>query len=331
MVTPVRTQTENVAQRQRTNVNATADTQAAERPEVRLQTQRQEVQSADEGVNEPREQRQLADVVSRSADGDTTQASETSRELLREEDELGRVYVKSGQPQEVTGNALFTEEEIGAANAANGENEGQGMNAAQLRNEVARARMQEVVEEAKEAAQEASEKRAEVLEETRERAETQQEAVENTARETRRTADAGEAADERGERIRASREQRADEEANPQASAEEITSFTGYTDTQLEQMYVKGEISKADYDQEMESREEAEEAISENGRRFSEEMGNNVNRLAQGERTEEAMEAAYAPDASQTLEAADRMKIVQAMEQLNTGSATQGSFNLSNA
>ncbi len=53
----------------------------------------------------------------------------------------------------------------------------------------------------------------------------------------------------------------------------EITSFAGYSDKQIEQMYLKGEISQNDYNMELARREELESAERADREQFNYEMG----------------------------------------------------------
>ncbi len=54
---------------------------------------------------------------------------------------------------------------------------------------------------------------------------------------------------------------------------ENITSFVGYSDQQVEQMYLEGEISQSTYNREIERREEGRAAESANSARLNETMG----------------------------------------------------------
>ena len=53
----------------------------------------------------------------------------------------------------------------------------------------------------------------------------------------------------------------------------DITNFAGYTDQQVEQMYLEGEISQNDYNNEIARREELEASDREDREQFSREMG----------------------------------------------------------
>ena len=61
-------------------------------------------------------------------------------------------------------------------------------------------------------------------------------------------------------------------EEDEDAASSVVTSFTGYTDQQVEQMYLEGEITQNEYNTEIARREEAREADSERGRQVNEDM-----------------------------------------------------------
>ncbi len=116
----------------------------------------------------------------------------------------------------------------------------------------------------------------------------------------------------------------ADEEADEKDYEQKIVSFAGYTNEQIEQMYLDGKISQYDYNKEIESREKRVENIQVS----NEELSNNMNALDAAGRdvdnTGNAIAAATSDQASQTLtaqqklDAIDTLKDREAAEKKNT-------------
>ncbi len=197
-----------------------------EKPELpKADLPKPELQETDTGREEIRE-----DVIAVSQDGDTVQASETSRSKLEQEDEMGgRVIAKN--------NSAAQQSVPKAADAT----------------KLAQQRIQEQVADSAEA----SEKREE-----------QQQAMEVAEAQRRR---AGE--NERQERAliaesrQASRQERAEKEAAADEAEEEngslqVSSYAEYSNSQLKQLYLEGDISKQEYDKEMSSRKEEMNALT---------------------------------------------------------------------
>ncbi len=91
----------------------------------------------------------------------------------------------------------------------------------------------------------------------------------------------------------------APEIASETAAAEEtesadrdITSFAGYTDQQVEQMYLEGEISQNDYNNEIARREEMEASEREEREQLSRDMGRLDERASRNEMADFAIENA---------------------------------------
>ncbi len=103
------------------------------------------------------------------------------------------------------------------------------------------------------------------------------------------------------------RDQRAEELNAP----EQIKSFTGYSDVQLQQLYRKGEISKLDYDREIESREEKRESQKENNEEFSRETAVEAQLTEQTARDGQMIKIAFSDDSSDTTRAEDRVDMIQ--------------------
>ena len=220
-------------------------------------------------------------VVSVSEDGDTVQASpESMREL--EDEAFGTVIERT------PGNE--TEEE-NDQNAVMAEEEGRA------------GRTQENEEEAYdpiEVQQEEARRRAERREEIRE--------------EEMREEIAAEAAQNAPVRVEAEDNER------EELQASQITSFDGYTDTQLRSLYLSGEITRADYDAEMQNREESRgeeiEDIQSGNEEFAREMSAYAGLEQQNEVDRIQVEEAYSPEANDNIRAADRVEMVTRAQDL---------------
>ena len=124
------------------------------------------------------------------------------------------------------------------------------------------------------------------------------------------------AADDKDEEAKKAGIVQEDDDEDKPAASKKIMSFSGYTDAQVEQLYRKGEISRYDYEKEMTKREEQLEKKLETGHAFSEEMSENIQTQETAERRSNAVEMAYAADASDTLSPQTRVDAVLQMEEL---------------
>lgn len=122
----------------------------------------------------------------------------------------------------------------------------------------------------------------------------------------------------------------AKEATDTETASQQIISFAGYTDSQIEQMYLDGEISQADYNQEIESREQRLENIEVS----NDELSRNMNSIDSAGRNAEqmgnAIETAYSDKASATLTADQRMEAIENLAQRNeeTARRTEDTKNL---
>ncbi len=265
-------------------------------PAVRpQQTRTAGVQGADsaqgvgstQGAREAQEARQerireqLEDVIAVSKDGDTVQATDESRERLAE-DAFGHMEVRQGQETE-NGNQNQT-----------------------VTGEVT----EEAIEERTQTAIEGSETQQAIAESVNDRLvngsrseEAIAESIDRTLNGTSRTEEAIEAGNERAEQEEAEREYN-----------EKLASYQGISDMMLEQMYIKGEISKTDYDKEMESREEIREAEGIDNAQFSNEMTGAAVLQESGQRDLQEIETAFSPEANDNLSGEQRMEILETLE-----------------
>ena len=114
-----------------------------------------------------------------------------------------------------------------------------------------------------------------------------------------------------------------DETRSAGSAAAGTNSFVGVSDADLEALYLKGEISKADYDKEMKSREIEEEARNANDSSLSKEMANTGAVANQARQDKIEIEGAFSENASNTLTAAQRVGIVDAMQDFSSGNNDQ--------
>lgn len=93
-----------------------------------------------------------------------------------------------------------------------------------------------------------------------------------------------------------------------------ITSFKGYTDKQLEQMYLKGEISKYNYDQEMNARKAQREEMLDNNEDASKEVMATVNGMERVSQDAAQLQQAFAEGTASTPDAAQRVEIMSTLQ-----------------
>ncbi|MBQ7584027.1 MAG: hypothetical protein IJT24_05395 [Lachnospiraceae bacterium] len=244
---------------------------------------------------------QLEDVIAVSKDGDTVQATDKSLERLKE-DAFGHMEVRKDQTE--TGEAVNGQAETGAninGQTEAGEVTGQAM------------------EESAETAAEGTESRQaiqESIEKSRLNGSRTEEAIEDSVERAVNGVSRTEEAIELGNR-------RAEQEEAEKEYNQKLTSYQGISDMKLEQMYLQGEISKTDYDQEMASREEARETEAEDNARFGNQMAGAAVLQESGQRDLNQIETAFSGEANNTISAADRMEIIETLD-------TQTALNINN-
>ncbi len=263
-----------------------------EKPELpKADLPKPELQEPDTGREEIRE-----DVIAVSKDGDTVQASLTSRSKLEQEDEMGgRVIAK---------NNSLAEKSMPTASDAT---------------KMAQQRIQEQVEDSAEA----SDKREE-----------QQQAMEVAEAQRRR---AGE--NERQERAviaenrQASRQEREEKEAaadeeRKENSSKEISSYAGYSNSELKQMYLEGDISRQEYEKELSQRKDQQQPQASRGASrdgnaaqaresaaFGQDMADNLTARRENSFFEEELRGLGNEEEAQTLDSAERKNILDAAQQ----------------
>lgn len=166
------------------------------------------------------------------------------------------------------------------------------------------AKSEETALEGTETQQAIAESREETLLSNTRTEEAIEASTERTLNGTSRTEEAIEAGNERAE-----------EEEAEEAYEQKLQSFQGISDMKLEQMYLQGEISKIDYDQEMESREEAREAEDQENTQFGNQMAGAAVLQEAGQRDLQQIETAFSGEANNnTISGADRMEIIETLD-----------------
>ncbi|MCR5502623.1 MAG: hypothetical protein K6F53_06420 [Lachnospiraceae bacterium] len=273
---------------------------------------------------------ELKDLIAVSKDGDTAQASENAKELLSE-DRFGSVRkIEAGDQDEqknAPGRINADEEEragINAQNPAEKEEPSAGEKLAEEAREAEEARRTEErarIEagqkaEAEERSRIEAEQKAEAAE-RREKAEERRE--EREAAEAEREERTAGAAGQDGQSPEAANGNRgpaaAGQENNP-ANNRAITSLKSYTETQLEQLYEQGQISKTDYDKEVENRKELREDRQEQDREFSENTVRGIGLQEKAERDEEELKNAFSEDANDNLNPGERIAMINAADEM---------------
>ena len=105
---------------------------------------------------------------------------------------------------------------------------------------------------------------------------------------------------------------------------EKISNFAGYTNAQLQQMAQKGEISRNDYNTEIEKREEKLAETQSQMETTDRDMANNISRMDKVDRQMGAVETAFDEDSNQNnINAETRAEIVQNLENPQQNTAVQ--------
>lgn len=236
---------------------------------------------------EKRTERELENVVSVSEDGDTVQASPKSVEKLTEEASVRKI---AGEENDQRDTAVRPE-----ANFRTDDEDDRAEKLAEQKErteEAARERKEEMLERV----EEEQKRRAEVMEKIEDQNEP------------------------KAERVPATREQAAEPvrvDVGENSPERKVTSYAGVTDQQLEQMYLKGTISKYDYDTELSSRAERQESAERNSREFNQNSAEMIGAANQTRQNFNAIEDAYdnqdetADEARKATERLDAMSAVQ--------------------
>ena len=116
-----------------------------------------------------------------------------------------------------------------------------------------------------------------------------------------------------------SREDETEESETEESETEEyeadITSYIGYSDSELKQMYLEGDISQIDYNREMEARKAREEAEASENDKFNKDIAHNISKLSEVAQTEKTVKQIENGDTSSTIP--DEIRI-QALQNFDT-------------
>jgi len=238
-------------------------------------------------------------VVSVSEDGDTVQVSPEGEEELNGRVTMARAAVNETKPEE---NFAVDSEEAA---------EGGRVNAAAPYAGPDRSKAAEMAEEARKAAEEKKAQEAEAAKEAEKP--TPEEQVNKTQEAIKA---AVEAMQEKPSITEKAMEQAAGEEEENGSPAEEAPqSFAGMSSQQLEQLYLKGVISRYDYESEVESREAVREELNEEATAVNRQMNAAEAGMARAEAELRGIENAFGESAEDPRAAESRL---EAMEALNT-------------
>lgn len=97
-------------------------------------------------------------------------------------------------------------------------------------------------------------------------------------------------------------------------SVEQMTSFSGVSNQRLEQMYRDGQISRYDYDREVEAREARQEEMRAEDENLNRETEIRENELRRVENMASAVKNAVSDEASETLTAEQRLDVVDKLQ-----------------
>ena len=92
-----------------------------------------------------------------------------------------------------------------------------------------------------------------------------------------------------------------------------ITSLAGYTEAQLKQLYLQGDISKYDYESRVEQKEELLSNEMETNEKNSEDTTKGIQKMDSIERSMDAIDNAFSPDSSDRLSSEQRVDIMNAL------------------
>jgi hypothetical protein len=160
----------------------------------------------------------------------------------------------------------------------------------------------------------------------RERIEQQRKEAEAAAK--KRTEQIKEQAEVEAKRAKARKEeieentQKADDKKDARkedraAEAQKPSTYAGYSDTQLQQLYQKGVISKQDYDKEIENRKEAKQEQIEQNNEFSKEGSENVARKEEAARDNQELKNYERFDEANPLDITQRADVIANLQQAN--------------
>ena len=93
-----------------------------------------------------------------------------------------------------------------------------------------------------------------------------------------------------------------------------VTSFAGYTEDQLRQMYQKGEISRQDYEKQIKLKEELKEEASGDTGQVNKMMKGVLGLSNEGDKDETELKALFSEDSSDKIPTTERIALMDAVE-----------------
>lgn len=248
---------------------------------------------------------QLEDVIAVSKDGDTVQATDESMERLAE-DSFGHMEVRQDQNQAQAQNQVQAQNQTQTQDQAQNQIQTQDQTQTGQVTEEAISRSSQTAIEGTESRQAIEESIDKARTNTSRTEEAISQSVDRTVNGESRTEQAIEAGNKK-----------ADEEEAEEEYLQKLSSYQGISDMRLEQMYLQGEISKTDYDQEMESRKEEREAESEEDAAFENKMTGAAVLMDGAQRDLDQITTAFSDEANNTISAEDRMEIIETLDAQN--------------
>lgn len=250
----------------------------------------------------------LKDLIAVSKDGDTAQASADAKELLSE-DRFGSVR-KLGEDEKKNPAEEIQDRNPAAEEASAAEKLAEEKPERKSPAEEEKRTGEELAEAARKADEErAAERRARI------EAQMQEARAEEKAERKESNEKAGDLAEENSAINPAAGGNEAKIPAE-ETKGQNITSLKGYTEKQLEQLYQQGEISKTDYDKEIQSRKEIRGDREEQDREFAENTVRGIGLQEKAERDEQELKNAFDEDASDNLTPGDRIAMINAADEM---------------
>ena len=106
------------------------------------------------------------------------------------------------------------------------------------------------------------------------------------------------------------------EDDNKEAPAAKITSFKGYTDAQLKQLYLDGVISRYSYDREVASRDSKREDVQDTNNEFNKDVMGSVSGMERVSQDAEQLIKALASESASTPDPMTRIEIMSTLQNL---------------
>ena len=96
-----------------------------------------------------------------------------------------------------------------------------------------------------------------------------------------------------------------------EAPEPDITSYVGYSDSELKEMYLEGDISQIDYNKEMDARKAMREAEEKEATEFNNSIADNISKLAVANQTENTVNTIENGETSSTIPDELRLQALQ--------------------